>query len=46
MSLARRYATRVIGLSKQIVFDGLPAEIDEERFQRIDGEDAIEVEIR
>ena len=47
LSLARRYATRVIALKAgQIVFDGLPAEIDEERFRAIYGEDAIEVEIR
>jgi len=47
LSLARRYATRVIALKAgQIVFDGLPAEIDEERFRAIYGEDAVEVEIR
>src|SRR5439155_18309954 len=47
LSLARRYATRVIALKGgQIVFDGLPTEIDEERFRAIYGEDAIEVEIR
>lgn len=47
LSLARRYATRVIALKAgQIVFDGLPAEIDEARFREIYGEDAVEVEIR
>jgi phosphonate transport system ATP-binding protein len=47
LSLARRYATRVIALKGgQIVFDGLPAEIDEQRFREIYGEDAVEVEIR
>jgi phosphonate transport system ATP-binding protein len=47
LSLARRYATRVIALKAgQIVFDGLPADIDEERFRAIYGEDAVEVEIR
>ena len=47
LSLARRYATRVIALKGgQIVFDGLPAEIDENRFREIYGEDAVEVEIR
>lgn len=47
LSLARRYATRVIALKGgEIVFDGLPAEIDETRFREIYGEDAVEVEIR
>jgi phosphonate transport system ATP-binding protein len=47
LSLARRYATRVIALKAgQIVFDGLPTEIDEARFREIYGEDAVEVEIR
>jgi phosphonate transport system ATP-binding protein len=47
LSLARRYATRVIALKAgQIVFDGSPAEIDEDRFRAIYGEDAVEVEIR
>jgi phosphonate transport system ATP-binding protein len=47
LSLARRYATRVIALKAgQIVFDGLPTEIDEEWFTKIYGEDAVEVEIR
>jgi len=47
LSLARRYATRVIALKAGlIVFDGLPTEIDEARFREIYGEDAVEVEIR
>jgi len=47
LSLARRYATRVIALKAgRIVFDGLPTEIDEERFRSIYGEEAVEVEIR
>lgn len=46
LSLARRYADRVIGLKDgEIVFDGLPEEIDEFRFKEIYGEDAIQVEI-
>jgi phosphonate transport system ATP-binding protein len=47
LSLARRYATRVVALKAgRIVFDGLPTEIDEGRFREIYGEDAVEVEIR
>jgi phosphonate transport system ATP-binding protein len=47
LSLARRYATRVVALNAgRIVFDGLPAEIDEARFRQIYGEEAVEVEIR
>jgi phosphonate transport system ATP-binding protein len=47
LSLARRYATRVVALKAgRIVFDGLPTEIDDERFRAIYGEDAVEVEIR
>lgn len=46
LSLARRYADRVVGLKAgEIVFDGLPAEIDEARFKEIYGEDAVQVEI-
>jgi phosphonate transport system ATP-binding protein len=46
LSLARRYATRVIALKGgQVAFDGKPADIDEERFKEIYGQDAIEVEI-
>lgn len=47
LSLARRYGTRIIALKAgQIVFDGLPAEIDEQRFKEIYGEEAVQVEIR
>jgi phosphonate transport system ATP-binding protein len=46
LSLARRYATRVVALKGgRIMFDGLPADITPERFHEIYGEDAIEVEI-
>ena len=46
LSLARRYGTRIIALKDgEIVFDGLPSEIDGKRFQEIYGEEAIEVEI-
>ena len=46
LSLARRYGTRVIALKAgQVAFDGKPAEIDEERFKDIYGQDAVEVEI-
>jgi phosphonate transport system ATP-binding protein len=46
LSLARTYATRVIALKAgRLMFDGLPTEIDERRFQAIYGEDAVEVEI-
>jgi len=46
LSLARRYADRVVGLKAgEIVFDGLPEEIDDARFKEIYGEDAVQVEI-
>jgi phosphonate transport system ATP-binding protein len=46
LSLARRYATRVVALKDgRVVFDGLPAEIDQQRFLEIYGPDAAEVEI-
>jgi phosphonate transport system ATP-binding protein len=46
LSLARAYADRVIALKDGILeFDGLPSEIDNERFKQIYGEDAVEVEI-
>ncbi len=46
LSLARRYATRVVALKGgKVAFDGSPADIDERRFKEIYGEDAIEVEI-
>ncbi len=47
LSLARRYATRVIALKAgKVVFDGLPEEIDESRFKAIYGQDAEELEIK
>jgi phosphonate transport system ATP-binding protein len=47
LSLARRYATRVVALNGgRVVFDGLPTEIDEARFREIYGQEAVEVEIR
>ncbi len=46
LSLARRYGTRIIALKAgELVFDGLPADIDERRFKEIYGEEAVEVEI-
>ncbi len=46
LSLARRYGTRLIALKAgEVVFEGLPSEIDENRFRDIFGEEAIEVEI-
>ncbi|MGQ9454816.1 MAG: phosphonate ABC transporter ATP-binding protein [Armatimonadota bacterium] len=46
LSLARRYADRVIGLKAgRLVFDGTPDEIDDIRFKQIYGEDAIKVEV-
>ncbi len=46
LSLARRYGTRILALKGgEIVFDGLPREIDEARFKAIYGEDAVAVEI-
>ena len=46
LSLARTYATRVIALKAgRLMFDGLPSDIDEHRFQAIYGEEAVEVEI-
>ena len=46
LSLARRYADRVVGLKAgEIVFDGAPEEIDDARFKEIYGEEAIQVEI-
>jgi phosphonate transport system ATP-binding protein len=46
LSLARRYADRVIALKAgELVFDGMPEEIDDDRFKEIYGEEAIQVEI-
>ena len=47
LSLVRRYATRVIALKDgEIIYRGLPADIDETWFRTIYGEEAEEVEIR
>ncbi len=47
LSLARAYASRMVALKDgEIVFQGLPAEIDDDRFKEIYGEEAIQVEIR
>jgi phosphonate transport system ATP-binding protein len=47
LSLARAYGSRIIALKDAgIVFDGLPAEIDDDKFKDIYGEEAIQVEIR
>lgn len=46
LSLARAYADRVIALKGGVVkFDGLPDDINEDRFREIYGEDAVEVQI-
>ncbi len=47
LSLVRRYASRVIALKGgEIVYEGLPGDIDEQWFRTIYGEEAEEVEIR
>jgi phosphonate transport system ATP-binding protein len=47
LSLVRRYATRVIALKAgEIIYEGLPSEIDETWFRTIYGEEAEEVEIK
>jgi len=47
LSLARRYGTRILALKDgEIVFEGLPTDIDAAKFKDIYGEDAEEVEIR
>jgi phosphonate transport system ATP-binding protein len=44
LDLVHRYATRVIALKDgQVVFTGLPQEIDKARFKSIYGEEAVEV---
>ena len=46
LSLARAYADRVIALKGGVVqFDGLPEDINEDRFREIYGEEAVEVQI-
>jgi phosphonate transport system ATP-binding protein len=47
LSLVRRYATRVIALKDgEIIYEGMPADIDEAWFRTIYGEEAEEVEIK
>jgi phosphonate transport system ATP-binding protein len=47
LSLVRRYASRVIALKAgEIIYEGLPHEIDETWFKTIYGEEAEEVEIK
>lgn len=47
LSLARRYGTRILALKDgEIVFEGLPTEIDKAKFKEIYGEEAEEVEVR
>jgi phosphonate transport system ATP-binding protein len=47
LSLVREYASRVLALKEgEIVYKGLPGEIDEKWFKKIYGEDATEVEIK
>lgn len=47
LSLVRRYASRVIALKGgEIIYEGMPSDIDETWFKTIYGEDAEEVEIR
>jgi phosphonate transport system ATP-binding protein len=47
LSLVRRYATRVIALKAgEVIYEGLPEEIDVNWFKTIYGEEAEEVEIR
>ena len=44
LDLVHRYADRVIALNKgNLVFDGLPKEIDDQRFKDIYGQDAERV---
>jgi phosphonate transport system ATP-binding protein len=47
LSLVRKYASRVVALKEgQIIYEGLPGDIDEKWFKTIYGEEAEEVEIR
>jgi len=47
LSLARAYGTRIIALKDgKLVFDGLPVEIDDDKFKEIYGDEAVQVEIR
>ncbi|MBM4402780.1 MAG: phosphonate ABC transporter ATP-binding protein [Candidatus Cloacimonetes bacterium] len=47
LSLARKYGNRVLALKDgRVVYQGIPTDIDEQRFREIYGQDAEEVEIR
>ncbi len=47
LSLVRRYASRVIALKAgELIYEGMPSDIDETWFKTIYGEDAEEVEIK
>lgn len=47
LSLVRRYASRVIALKDgEIIYEGMPSDIDEAWFRTIYGEEAEEVEIK
>ena len=47
LSLVRRYASRVIALKAgEIIYEGMPSDINKKWFKTIYGEDAEEVEIR
>jgi phosphonate transport system ATP-binding protein len=47
LSLVRQYSTRVIALKGgEVVYEGLPSEIDEDWFAKIYGDQAKEVQIR
>lgn len=46
LDLVHRYATRVIGLKDgELVFDGLPSELTQERFKQVYGEEAEMVSV-
>ncbi len=46
LSLVRQYASRVVALKHgEVIYEGQPSDIDEEWFQTIYGEDAVEVTI-
>jgi phosphonate transport system ATP-binding protein len=46
LSLAREYGSRIIALKDgELMFDGVPRDIDADRFKEIYGEEAVEVEV-
>jgi len=46
LDLARRYGSRIVALKDgELIFEGLPSEIDRDRFKQIYGEDAQEVSV-